>query len=141
MRLGGTERRRVSGTSPFEELAGYSRAVRVGNIIEVAGTTALGKSGVMGQGDAFAQAQYALKVIEQALQELGAGMEDVTRTRIYITNIENLEAVSRAHRGVFDAIRPASTLVQVAALAQPELLVEIEAQAVVQMPQRVLYNN
>jgi enamine deaminase RidA (YjgF/YER057c/UK114 family) len=116
----------------WEALAGYSRAVRVGNVVEVAGTTAVDESGqVVGLNDAFTQTQFILKKIEKALVDAGATLEDVTRTRIFTTNMAYWEAISRAHGESFAHIRPASTLVAVHALIAPDLLVEIEATAMV----------
>jgi enamine deaminase RidA (YjgF/YER057c/UK114 family) len=122
----------ISSGAPWEATVGYSRAVRVGNRIEVAGTTALDESGhVVGEGDPYLQAKHALEIIGRALKEAGGGFENVIRTRIFVTDIARWEAVGRAHGEVFRDIRPASTLVQVASLVRPDLLVEIEATAVV----------
>jgi len=125
-------RRNISSGSPWEEAVGYSRAVRVGNLIEVAGTTAVDDRGeVVGPGDPYLQAKFALEKIGRALAEAGAGFGNVIRTRMFVTDIGRWEAVGRAHGEVFRDIRPASTLVQVASLVRPELLVEIEATAIV----------
>jgi enamine deaminase RidA (YjgF/YER057c/UK114 family) len=122
----------VSSNSRWESLAGYSRAVRVGDVVEVAGTTAAAADGTpLHPGDAYAQAREALRRIEEALREAGAGIEDVVRTRMYVTDIARWEEVGRAHGEVFAGVRPASTMVEVAALIAPGLLVEIEATAVV----------
>jgi enamine deaminase RidA (YjgF/YER057c/UK114 family) len=122
----------VSSGAPWEPTVGYSRAVRIGNRIEVAGTTAVDETGrVVGAGDPYLQAKYALETIGRALKEAGGGFENVIRTRMFVTDIARWEEVGRAHGEVFRDIRPASTLVQVASLVRPDLLVEIEATAVV----------
>lgn len=110
---------------------GYSRAVRVGDTVHVAGTTAVRDGRVVGAGDAYTQARVALEIVCDALAECGASAADVVRTRIYVTDIGLWEAVGRAHGELFADVRPASTMVQVAALIDPELLVEIEAEAIV----------
>ena len=125
------KRKNISSPSPWEASVGYSRAVRVGGLIEVAGTTAVNESGeVVGPDDPYLQAKYALEKIGRALAEAGAGFENVIRTRMFVTDIDRWEDVGRAHGEVFRDIRPASTLVQVASLVRPDLLVEIEATAV-----------
>ena len=125
-------RRNISSGSVWERTVGYSRAVRIGTLVEVAGTTAIDDNGqVVGPNDPYRQAQYALEKIGRALKAAGAGFEDVVRTRIFITDLSRWEEVGRAHGEVFGAVRPASTLVQVVGLVRPELLVEIEATAVV----------
>lgn len=116
--------------SPWEGQVGYSRAVRVGNVVQVAGTTATVNGEVVGVGDAYQQTKVALEIIRAALAEAGARLEDVTRTRMYVTDISRWEEVGRAHGEVFAQIRPAATMVQVAALIDPLHLVEIEAEAV-----------
>ncbi|MFC7594788.1 RidA family protein [Terrabacter sp. GCM10028922] len=124
-------RRTVSTGSPWEGVVGYSRAVRVGDVVHVAGTTAMRDGTVVAPGDAYAQASVALGIIVAALAECGASPADVVRTRIYVTDIGDWEEVGRAHGEVFADVRPASTMVQVAALIDPDLLVEIEAEAIV----------
>jgi enamine deaminase RidA (YjgF/YER057c/UK114 family) len=126
-----TQRHNVSSGGPWEARVGYSRAVRIGSHLWVAGTTAMTPDGLVGEGDPYAQAVQALRTIELALREGGAGLGDVVRTRMFLTDIRHWEAVTRAHAEFFREVRPAATLVQVAALIDPRLLVEIEAEAFV----------
>lgn len=129
------KRQSVSSGSPWEAAVGYSRAVRIGDTVEVSGTVAADEHGhVVGAGDAYQQARYALGKAIAALRRAGAQREDVIRTRIYVTNIESHEAVGRAHKELLGDIKPASTMVQVSALIAPEYLVEIEVSAVVRQP-------
>jgi enamine deaminase RidA (YjgF/YER057c/UK114 family) len=124
-------RTNVGTGAPWEESVGYSRAVRVGDLVHVAGTTALRDGDVVGRGDAYTQAKVALQIIGEALARVGAGYSDVVRTRMYVTDISRWEQVGRAHGEVFAEVRPAATMVEVAALIDPDLLVEIEVDAVV----------
>ncbi|BDP40883.1 hypothetical protein DAETH_08520 [Deinococcus aetherius] len=124
-------RRNIGGSSPWEGVVGYSRAVRVGNVIHVAGTTATVNGEVVAVGDAYGQTRVALEIVARALEAAGAGLEHVVRTRMYVTDIGQWEAVGRAHGEVFASIRPAASMVQVAALIDPRHLVEIEAEAIV----------
>ena len=126
-------RKTVSTGSPFEPIAGFSRAVRTGNVVAVSGTAPLGPDGkTVAPGDAAAQARRCLEISAQALSDLGASLRDVIRTRIFLTRITDWEAVARVHGEFFGDIRPASTIVQVSSLIDPEWLVETEVDAVVE---------
>jgi enamine deaminase RidA (YjgF/YER057c/UK114 family) len=125
-------RQNIGSRSPWESIVGYSRAVRVDQMIAVAGTTSVDDRGaVVGAGDAAEQTTRALQIIEAALTALGASMRDVVRTRIFVTNIADWEAIGKAHGEFFRDIRPVATMVEVSRLIDPALLVEIEADAIV----------
>jgi enamine deaminase RidA (YjgF/YER057c/UK114 family) len=125
------ERRRVSSGAPWESIVGYCRAVRVGNVIHVAGTTAVGPEGkVLAPGNADEQTRIILRKVESALKELGASMTDVVRTRMYVTDIARWEDIGRAHGEFFASVRPAATMVEVSRLIDPDMLVEIEVEAI-----------
>lgn len=127
-----SDRSNYSSGTPWESIAGYSRAVRVGNIIEVAGTTAVDAEGqVVGAGDIGEQTDYIFNKIRNALNDAGSKMSDVIRTRMYLTDINDWEAVARVHGDIFSDIKPVSTLVEVSGLIDKELLIEIEVSAVV----------
>ena len=130
-----SERINVSSGAKWEEIVGYSRAVRVGNTVEVAGTTAVDENGqVIGVGNPYEQTRFVLGKIERALQSAGASLKDVVRTRMFVTDIQQWEQVGRAHGEFFREIKPAATMVEVKALISPGLLVEIEATAIISDP-------
>ena len=127
-----SDRSNYSSGAPWESIAGYSRAVRIGNIIEVAGTTAVDTEGqVVGAGDISKQTDYIFNKIRNALNDAGSKMSDVIRTRMYLTDINDWETVARMHGDIFSDIKPVSTLVEVSGLIDEELLIEIEVSAVV----------
>lgn len=130
-----TGRIRVSSAGPWEDVVGYSRAVRVGDLVVVAGTTAAAAGGgAVGGDDVAAQTREALRRIAGALEQVGAQLSDVVRTRIYVTDIDRWSEVGRVHGEVFASVRPAATMVEVSRLIDPALLVEIEVDAVVDPP-------
>jgi enamine deaminase RidA (YjgF/YER057c/UK114 family) len=127
-----SQRQNISSGTKWEPIVGYSRAVRVGNVVHVSGTTATDESGnVVGRDDVYVQSKYALQKIERALKEAGASMSDVVRTRIYVTDASKWQEVGRAHQEFFGNVRPANTMVEVSALIGEEYLVEIEAEAII----------
>ena len=127
-----SNRKNISSGTKWETIVGYSRAVRVGNIVEVSGTTAVDGDTIVGKDDVYEQAKFIFQKIEKALKEAGAEMSDVTRTRLYVTDIDlQWEQVAKAHAEFFSEIKPVTTIVEVNKLINPDLLVEIEVTAVV----------
>ena len=125
-----TTRMNIHSGAPWESVAGYCRAVRVGSHIMVSGTAPVGAAGeVVGVGDVYAQAKRCIEIIADALEEAGAGLENVVRTRMFVTDIEQWPEIARAHREAFGSVSPATTMVQVSKLIDPAMLVEIEADA------------
>jgi enamine deaminase RidA (YjgF/YER057c/UK114 family) len=124
-------RKNISSGSPWEDVVGYSRAVRVGNIVEVAGTTAMNGDILIGEGNLYAQTVFVIQKIEKALQEAGASLTDVVRTRMFVTDITRWEQAGKAHGEFFKDIKPVATMVEVSKLISDDLLIEIEATAIV----------
>ena len=125
-------RKHISSGTIWENQVGYSRAVRIGNVVEVSGTTAVDGDKIIGKGDLYIQTKFILLKIEHALQEAGAEMSDVIRTRMYVTDISKWEEAGKAHAEFFHTIKPATTMIEVVQLIDPELLIEIEVSAVIQ---------
>ena len=125
------KRELYSSGAEWEDIAGYSRAVRVGDRIEVAGTTSMVDGKLVGKGDIYVQTKTILQIIKKAIEGLGGDVKDVIRTKMYVTDISQWEAVAKAHGELFSEIKPASTMVEVSALIDPELMVEIEASVIV----------
>ena len=124
-------RKKLSSSAIWEDTIGYSRAIRVGNIIEIAGTAAVKNGDVVHTGDAYNQTLYILKIIDHVLKQLDAKLEDVVRTRIYLKNVNDWEEVGRAHGEYFSKIKPVSTMIAVSSMINQEMLVEIEATAII----------
>jgi len=120
----------ISSGAKWEDIVGYSRAVKVGNVIEVSGTAAVDGGGVVGKGNAYEQTKFIIMKIEKALKEAGSELKDVVRTRIYVTDISRWEEIGKAHGEFFKNIKPATSMVEVKALIEPDMLVEIEATAI-----------
>lgn len=123
---------KINSGSPWEEIVGYSRAIRVGNIVEVAGTTAMDGDVLIGKGDIYRQTAFIFKKIEKALTEAGATLNDVVRTRMFVTDISQWEEVGKAHGEIFKNIKPVSTMVEVSRLINDDLLIEIEVTAIIE---------
>lgn len=122
----------ISSKSPWEDVVGYSRAVRIGNIIEISGTTSADGEEIVGVEDMYLQTQYILQKVKNTLEQCGAELKDVIRTRMFVTDISKWEDAAKAHSEFFGAIKPASTMVEVSQLIHPNLLIEIEVSAIVQ---------
>lgn len=125
------KRKNISSNTIWEEIVGYSRAVRAGNTVEVSGTASLDGDEIVGISDAYYQTKFILQKISKALNEAGANLTDVVRTRIYVTDSSNFNEVAKAHREVFKDIKPATSLIEIKSLVHPDMLVEIEATAIV----------
>lgn len=126
-----SERHYISSNSPWEDIVVYSRAVRVGNLIEVSGTTAVDGDSIIGKGNVYEQTRFIFQKTEKALHQAGSGLQDVVRTRMYVTDISKWEEIGKAHAEFFSKIKPAATMVEVKSLINPDLLIEIEVTAYV----------
>lgn len=124
-------RQQIGSGSPWEDIVGYSRAVKVGNIIEIAGTTAMDGELLVGKDDVYEQTKFILKKIEKALQQLGSSLNDVVRTRMFVTNMDDWELIGKAHGEFFTTIKPVATIVEVKRLINEALLIEIEVTAII----------
>ncbi len=124
-------RKNISSNTKWEEIVGYSRAVRIENIIEVSGTTSVEGADIIGRGNAYEQTKFILRKISNALSDAGSSLKDVIRTRIYVTDISLFEEISKAHCEVFKEIKPATSLIEIKSLVHPDLIVEIEATAII----------
>ena len=133
-------RRKISSGTAWEETVGYSRAIQVGNIIEVAGTTATDGDRLVGKDDLYAQTKFIIRKIENVLVELGSSLNDVIRTRMFVTNIAEWEKAGKAHGEFFKTIRPVTTMVEVSSLINKDLLIEIEATAIINPSSTVLFD-
>lgn len=123
-------RQNISSGAKWEDIVGYSRAVRVGNQLEISGTVAVNEQGVVGKGDAYAQTKFILEKISGVLRQAGFTLEDVVRTRMYVTDISRWEEIGKAHGEIFGKIKPATSMIEVSAFIEPDYLVEIEVTAV-----------
>ena len=132
--IGGKMRRQnVSARTPWEDAFGYSRAVRIGNVVKVGGTIATDEDGTAyGQGDLYAQAAYIIRKLEKALREVGASLSNVVQTRSFMTDIDDWEGLAKAHSGYFGDMRPATSMIEISRLMTPEFLIEMEAEAVIE---------
>ena len=124
-------RQQIGSGSPWEDIVGYSRAIKVGNIIEIAGTTAMDGELLVGKDDVYEQTKFILKKIEKALQQLGSSLNDVVRTRMFVTNMDDWELIGKAHGEFFTTIKPVTTMVEVKRLINEALLIEIEVTAII----------
>ena len=129
--MSATNRLNIPDGSPWEDIIGYSRAVRIGNTIEVAGTTAMNGNELVGENDVYAQTFFIFQKIEKVLEKAGASMNDVVRTRMFVTDISKWEEVGKAHAKFFATVKPATSMLEVSRLISPELLIEIEVTAIV----------
>ena len=124
-------RQQVGSSSPWEDIVGYSRAVKVGNIIEVSGTTAMDGDHLIGKGDVYVQTKFIFEKIEKALEQLGGSLKDIVRTRMFVTNIDEWELIGKAHGEIFAAKKPVTSMVEVKRLINADMLIEIEVTAII----------